>query len=311
MKLVINIPCYNEEETLPLVLDELPRQIPGIAEIEVQIVDDGSTDQTAQVAAAYGCRVIRHNQNLGLGNTFNSGIQAALANGCDLMVNIDADYQHPPKDVPRLVSPILTGEADIVVANRTPWKIEYYSRLKRFLQLVGNKLVGRIVGQDVPDTVCGFRAYSREALLRINVITKYSYTLDTLVQASKKGLRISSVPITANPPTRKSRLSRNLWSYTLNSAINVARIFVVYEPFLTFFISSLLFLVPGLFLLVRFIVFALQGGSGRVQSLVVSATMLIIAGILFVLGVLAGVLSINRYHLEEQLYLTKRQFYEK
>jgi len=311
MKLIINIPCYNEEQTLPLVLREIPKEIPGIAEIEVQVVDDGSIDNTAQVAEEFGCRVIKHKKNLGLGRTFKTGIYAALAQGCDIMVNIDADFQHDPKEIPSIIAPILAGESDIVIGNREPWKIKYYGVFKRFLQFVGNKLVERIVRANVPDTVSGFRGYSREALMRINVITKYSYTLDTLVQASKKGLMISSVPIHANLPTRKSRLSKNILSYTFNSAINVIRLYVIYEPFQTFLSSSLAFFFPGIVLLLRFILFALQGGSGRVQSLVTSTTLLVISGILVILGVLAGFMGINRYYLEEQLYLSKKEAFDK
>lgn len=312
MKLVINIPCYNEEKTLPLVLKELPKKIPGISSIEVQIVDDGSTDGTVSVAKKYGCVIIRHKQNLGLGVAFKSGVEAALSRGCDIFVNTDADNQYPSKYIPALVKPILSHKADIVIGNRTPWQVKHFSPLKRFFQYYGNWLTRSIAGSNVPDTVSGFRAYSKESLLRLNVTTKFSYVLDTIVQASKKGLLIESIPITVNLPTRKSRLFKNIFEHMKKSIANITRVYTIYEPFKTFMILSSLFFIPATILLVRFFyLYLTNAGGAYIQSLIISAILYIIGGILFSLGVIADLIGTNRRLIEEELYYKKREIYKK
>jgi len=230
MKLVISIPCYNEEPTLPLVLGELPTYLPDISEIIVQIVDDGSIDETAKVGESFGCRVIKHDRNLGLGYAFQTGVSVALDSGCDIFVNIDADNQYPARYIADIIQPILKNEADIVIGDRQPWKVEHFSPLKRFLQWVGNGVIRILLKIDSPDAVSGFRAYSRGALEKLHVTTSYSYTLETLVQAAKKGINIKWMAISTNPPTRKSRLSKHILQYIALTGLNFLRVLVIYEP---------------------------------------------------------------------------------
>lgn len=310
MKLLINIPCLNEEESLPAVLAEIPERIEGIDAIEVQVVDDGSTDATAEIARQHGCLVIRHKRNRGLGSAFQTGMANALARGADIIVNTDGDNQYPARFIPDLVRPILENQADIVIGNRTPWTVKHFGLTKRVLQFIGNAITRQIAGVKTPDMVSGFRAYSREAVLRLSPIARYSYTLDTIVQAAKKGLVIASVPIETNPPTRRSRLFRNSWQFVLTSTAVILRVVVVYEPFKTFLIAALTLAAPGIFLLIRFLRFYLMGDSaGHVQSLILAAILIIVAGLLFALGLLADLTGMNRRLLEEELYLLKKNLH--
>jgi glycosyltransferase involved in cell wall biosynthesis len=239
VKLTINIPCLNEEKTLGLVLKELPTKIEGIDEIEVQIVDDGSRDKTVEVAKKFGCLIIKHKNNKGLGNAFRTGVETALGRGCDIFVNTDADNQYPSKYIPNLVKPVLAGKADLVIGNRNTSKIKHFSLFKKVFQIFGSWLVRKLSGSKVQDTVSGFRAYSKEALLQLNVVSKFSYCLDTIVQASKKNLAIVEIPIHTNAPTRKSRLFTNIFQHMWKSGCNLLRCYVMYEPFKTFILISL------------------------------------------------------------------------
>ncbi len=312
MKLVINIPCYNEEDTLPQVVSTLPDSIPGIQEIQVQIVDDGSTDQTKRIAEDLGCRVICHKSNLGLGRAFQTGVNAALENGCDIFVNLDADNQYPSGYIPNLVSSVLAGNADIVIGNRKPWNITHFSKFKRFLQLLGNGVFRYLLNVDVPDVISGFRAYSKEALLKIHVTTRYSYTLDTLVQAAKKGLMIRSIDIETNPPTRQSRLFKNIIQYVLISSVSFARILIIYEPVKTFLWGSSLLFLPGFLLIARYLYFFFGGDrAGHLQSIVAGALLIILSAIIFSLGIIAMLIDMNRIYHEQVLYLKKKELYGK
>ncbi|MFW6231336.1 MAG: glycosyltransferase family 2 protein [Nanoarchaeota archaeon] len=313
MKLVINIPCYNEEKTLPLVLNELPTHIEGISSIEIQIVDDGSSDKTVEVAEKHGCRVLKHDTNKGLGIAFKTGMDAALERGADIFVNTDADNQYPSKYIPNLVRPVIDGKADLVIGNRKPWKVRHFSPIKRFFQYWGNLLTRKIAGSDVPDTVSGFRAYSREALLKLTITTKFSYVLDTIVQAGKKDLRIMSVPVTINKPTRKSRLFKNIFQHMKKSAVNILRVYALYEPFKTFLVFSAVFALPGLFLLGRFFYYYLfvAGPTGKVQSLIIATILLVLSGMMFVLGVIADLIGNNRKLTEEMMYRQKKEIYKR
>jgi glycosyltransferase involved in cell wall biosynthesis len=312
MKLVINIPCYNEESTLAQVLEELPKKIDDIDVIEVQIVDDGSTDKTREVARKYGCRVIRHKYNMGLGVAFKHGMEVALENGADIFVNTDADNQYPGKFIPALVKPVIEGEADMVIGNREPWNVKHFSPIKRMFQYVGNTMIRRIIKADVPDTVSGFRAYSREAMLQLNVTQQFSYVLDTIVQGAKKGLKIKSIPIKTNLPTRKSRLFKNIFHHMKKSGTNMIRVWVLYEPFQTFLYMTLLFAVPSLILVGRFFGYYYYGmGSGHIQSLIIAAILMTMAGISLALAVIAYLLGMNRRLIEEDLYYTKKGYYRK
>lgn len=310
MKLVINIPCYNEEETLPSVLEDIPESIDGIDTIDVQIVDDGSSDETSKVAREHGCKVIEHKKNRGLGRAFRTGVRHALENGCDIFVNTDADNQYPSKYISDLVKPVVNGESDIVIGNRQPWSVKHFSFIKRVFQWLGNQSARKIADVDVPDTVSGFRAYSKEALLQLNVTTKFSYVLDTLVQASDKDLHISNIPIKTNPPTRESRLFDNIFEHISKSSLNLARLYALYKPFKTFLLLGATTALPGLFLIVRFLVFYAQGGGdGHIQSLIVASIFLVVSALLFSLGVIGEMQRHTRQLLEESLYQRKKDQY--
>lgn len=311
MKLVINIPCYNEEKTLPLVLKELPKKIDGIDSIEVQIVDDGSKDRTVEVASKFKVdRIIRHKRNLGLGVAFRHGMEAALEAGADILVNTDANNQYPSRYIKDLVKPILEGKADMVVGNRMPWKVKHFSPLKRLFQYLGNMITRKISKSPVPDMVSGFRAYSKYSMLKLNVTVQFSYVLDTIMQASKKGLAIVSVPIETNPPTRKSRLFKNMFEHMKKSAVNIIRCYSIYEPFKTFMLGSIVFFAPALFLLLRFLWYwSHSSGSGRIQSLIISAILFFLGGLMVSLGIIGDLIGTNRMLIEQQLYLKKKEMY--
>jgi glycosyltransferase involved in cell wall biosynthesis len=313
VKLIIQIPCFNEETTLPLVFENMPKSIPGVDEIEYQIIDDGSTDNTVQVARALG---VHHVVSAGrvnrrwLGRAFRLGIDNALQHGADIVVNTDGDNQYPSELIPELIKPILEGRADVVIGDRGPGEVEEFSWIKRKLQLLGNYLLNFLTGVPPRDAVSGFRAYSREALLRIHILTNYTYTVDTLIQAQKKGLDIAWVPIPVNPKTRESRLITSLFSKVRKSGGTMLRMVTLYEPFKTFMWFSVIFLVPGLFLLGRFFFFYLllkgTGGTGLVQSVVVGGVCILISVQMFVLGILAELLSANRMLIEDLLSRIKR-----
>ena len=311
LKLVINIPCYNEEDTLPFVLKELPKEIEGIDKIEVQIIDDGSSDKTIEIAKKFGVvRIIRHKKNKGLGIAFKRGMQTALEFGADIFVNTDADNQYPSKYIPELVKPIVQQRADLVIGNRKPWKVKHFSLLKRLLQWFGNGITRKVLGSDVPDTISGFRAYSKDAMLSINVVTKFSYVLDTIMQAVKKDLRIESIEIETNLPTRKSRLFKNNFQHMKKSGANLIRIFYLYEPLKTFFYLSMAFFTPGIILLLRWFYFYFAKiGGGNIQSLTISGVLLIISVLVFSIGIVADSTRVNRMLVEEVLYkLKKKEF---
>ena len=231
MKLIIQIPCYNEEETLPLVLGNIPKQILGIDSIELQVIDDGSTDKTVQVARALGVHhIVQNIGNKGLGNSFRIGIDHALQMGADIVVNTDGDNQYPSTSIPDLIRPILKREADIVVGNRQTSQIKYFSPTKKFFQWLGTKLTIILSGEKhVEDAVSGFRAYSRAALLELNVTSSFSYVLDTTIQAADKRIKMISIPITTNAPTRPSRLFKNMWEHIWKSGIGVFRVFAMFN----------------------------------------------------------------------------------
>ncbi len=263
MKLVIQIPCYNEEKTLPLTLAELPRALPGIDVIEYLIVDDGSKDRTAAVAAELGAHhVVCHRRNRGLAAAFQTGMEAALAAGADIIVNTDADNQYYAPDIARLVEPILACQADIVVGDRGVGELEHFAPYKRFLQRLGSWVVQYVAGIPIPDATSGFRAFSREAALRLTVLSEYTYTLETLIQAGVRGMTVKFVPIRTNPQTRKSRLIRNVPSFIWLSAATILRFYTMYRP-LRVFVTVGALLIAGAFLLgVRFLYFLSLGQGG-------------------------------------------------
>lgn len=308
VKVIVQIPCYNEEQTLPLVLESIPRKIKGCS-VEVLVIDDGSTDNTIEVAKKHGVEhLIIHKRNMGLARSFQDGVNYALAHGADILVNTDGDNQYPQARIPDLIQPIISGQAEIVVADRQTAKIAHFSPLKKLLQQVGSWVVNKAAGTDLPDAASGFRAYSRTALLRLNIITSFSYCMETIIQASNKRLAITSVPVTTNPKLRESRLFKNMWHHVFASMIAIVRAYIMYKPRVVFTSFSLFFLVLGLVPFVRFGVLAVERNTnGHLQSLIAGAVLLFIAFLSMVLGIVADLIHINRILLEENLEQTKRQ----
>lgn len=301
MKLIIQIPCYNEEVSLPVTLSQLPTHIDGIDEIEVLISDDGSSDRTIEIAESYGVKhIVTTTHHRGLAKTFMAGIQRALAEGADIIVNTDADNQYCADDIEKLVKPILEKKADIVIGARPIKDITSFSPLKKFLQFAGSKVVRLISATATDDAPSGFRAFSKDAALALNVFDNYTYTIETVIQSKTKGLHIVSVPIRVNSCFRKSRLVKNIFTYIQRNSFTILRMFIIYRPFRFFaFIGGLTFLV-GVALLVRFmLLYLMDDGNGHIQSLVI-ASILVSAGFqTAVLGVIADLLSINRRLIED------------
>jgi glycosyltransferase involved in cell wall biosynthesis len=310
MKLIIQIPCFNEEATLGETLADLPKQIPGIDCIEILIVDDGSTDQTAEVARKFGTHhVIRHAANRGLAAAFQTGVDACLERGADFILNTDADHQYPGSYIPQLLEPLLSGQADMVIADRQIGSRGDLPIMHRMLQRLGSAVVRRISGTSVPDAPSGFRALSREAGLRLEIVTNFTYTLEALVQAGEKGLRLAFVPIHTNPPKRESRLKRTESHYVLKSAATLLRLYAVYQPLRTFLILGLPFLLTGAALWIRYLVLAIleRGVRGaHLQSVVVGGASILIAFMLATLGILGDLMARNRIVSERILYHSKR-----
>lgn len=311
LRLIVQIPCFNEADTLPQTVADIPRHIPGVGAVELLIIDDGSTDRTAEIARELGVEhIVSHPYRRGLAAAFQSGVNAALVLGADVIVNTDGDNQYPQADIPRLIAPILNNEADVVIGDRQTATIEHFSPLKRLLQAWGSWVVRQASGTSVPDATSGFRAYSREAALRLNLFTRYTYTLETIIQAGKKGLRVAHVPIQTNPRLRPSRLIENEWDYVKRSAATIMRIYAVYEPLKTFGLLSLPFLLAGAVLIGRFLFFyfsgPLEGVARYIQSLLIGGVALIIGFLIFLFGILADLVSANRLLLEETLYRLKR-----
>lgn len=310
MKLVIQIPCLNEANTLPLVLTDIPSVIEGIDTIEVLVIDDGSTDGTAEVAQKLGVNyIVRHPFRRGLAAAFQTGVDTALTLGADIIVNTDGDNQYPQTSIPDLVGPILRREADIVIGDRQTATISHFSPMKRFLQAWGSWVVRLVSNTTVPDATSGFRAYSQKAALQLNLFTRYTYTLETIIQAGQKGLRVAHIPITTNPQTRPSRLIQNQWDYVGRSVVTIMRLYTLYRPLRAFGFVSLLFFSVGLSLLARFLFLYWWGellGSARlIQSVVIGASAVIIGFLILLFGVLADMVSANRRLLEELLYRQK------
>lgn len=309
MKLVIQIPCLNEESVLPATLQDLPREVEGFDEVEWLVVDDGSTDRTCDVAREFGVdHVVRFSSNKGLAVAFQAGLDAALKLGADVIVNTDADNQYRADDIPKLVAPILAREADIVVGDRNVREHDEFSRLKKILQTWGSWVVRRASQTDIPDSTSGFRAYSREAALQLNVVSRFTYTLETLIQAGKSDLAVSHVPIGTNPKTRESRLFRSLPQYVKRSIGTIFRISVMYEPLPAFLWPAALLGVAGVALLARFgwFYFTDPGPTGHVQSLIVGAALIIFALQLVLLGVIGDLLRANRVISERTLHRVRK-----
>jgi len=307
MKLFVQIPCLNEEETLPAVIRDIPRTIMGIHEVKVLVVDDGSSDRTMEVAYREGADyVIKLPYNQGLAKAFSTGINKCLEFGADIIVNTDGDHQYSGKDIHGLIQPILEEKADIVIGDRQTRQLTHFSPLKKMLQKLGSRTVSFLSNVSIPDATSGFRAYSRDAAMRLNVFSKFSYTLETVIQAGKNQMAVVHVPVQANGPTRTSRLFSNLAVYLKRSIATILRIYVLYEPLRTlFYIGGVIFFV-GVLGVLRFLYFYFTGsGAGHIQSLIISGALLAIGFHVWVLGILADLISINRRLSEEVLYRIK------
>ncbi|MEB3212306.1 MAG: glycosyltransferase family 2 protein [Leptolyngbyaceae bacterium] len=302
MKLIIQIPCYNEEETLGVTLSELPRHIPGIDTIEWLIIDDGSGDRTVEVAKACGVdHIVSFNHNRGLAVGFMAGLDAALKAGADIIVNTDADNQYCAADIPLLIEPILRGEAEIVIGARPIHNIDHFSPVKKFLQGLGSWVVRLASNTQIPDAPSGFRAYSRDAAMQMNVFNEYTYTLETIIQAGQKGMAITSVPVRTNGFLRPSRLVKSIPAYVRRSILTIIRIFMVYRPLRFFTLVGCFPFGMGAFLWVRWLwLFFLDDPTrARAPSLIVAAVLILVGVQLWILGLLADLLSVNRKMLED------------
>jgi glycosyltransferase involved in cell wall biosynthesis len=314
MKVVVQIPCANEEKTLPLVLKTIPKKIAGVDEIVVIIIDDGCTDKTVEIARAHGVtEIVHHAQRRGLSKAFQHGVERALELGADIVVNTDGDNQYPQERISDLVRPIIEGKADIVIADRQTSKIAHFSPLKKLLQHVGSQVVNFAAGTDLPDAASGFRAYSRQSLMELNLITTFSYCMETIIQAGNKHLAIASIPVTTNPKTRESRLFKSTWEHVRKSASAITRAYVMYKPQMVFGGAGVVLLIAGLLPFARFIIltFSDDTGVGHLQSLIIGLALLTASFLSFALNVIADLIRINRTLIEQDLELSKKLRYQK
>jgi glycosyltransferase involved in cell wall biosynthesis len=308
MKLIIQIPCFNEAEHLPATLGDLPRRVPGVDRVEWLVIDDGSTDDTVAVARRHGVdHIVRLTNNKGLAAAFQAGLDACLKLGADMIVNTDADNQYHGGDVAKLVEPILRGQTDMVIGDRVVDQVEHFSPLKKRLQRLGSAVVRRASGTGVPDTTSGFRAYNREAALQMQAVSKFTYTLETIIQAGKMLVAVDHVPIRTNPTTRESRLFPSMWAYVRRNAVAIFRIYSMYEPLRVFLAAAGVAALIGVVIWIRFLYYFISGeGSGHIQSLILGATLFIVAVQLAALGVLGDVLASMRVLVQRVLERVRR-----
>ena len=313
VRLVIQIPCFNEETTLPETVRDLPRELPGVDEIEILVVDDGSVDNTSAVARELRVdHVVRMKRNQGLAYAFINGLEAALGAGADIIVNTDADNQYRGEDIGRLIEPLLKGQADIVVGDRGVAALKHFSPLKRLLQRWGSWVVERAAGIPIPDATSGFRAFTREAALRLTVLSDYTYTLETLIQAGARRMTVTYVPIQTNPQTRQSRLIKNIPSFLAISAITILRFYTMYRPLRLFLSLGAVMITAGVALGVRFLYYFVAGaGTGKVQSLILAAILSIVGFQVCLIGLMADLVRLNRKMLEEAVYRVRRMELER
>jgi glycosyltransferase involved in cell wall biosynthesis len=309
MKLIVQIPCFNEENTLPSTVRDIPRRIDGIEKIEILIVDDGSTDRTAALAREIGVEhVVRTKRNLGLARAFSIGIDACLRRGADIIVNTDGDNQYLGADIPKLIQPILDGRADIVIGDRQPHRISHFSPVKRALQRIGGVTVRRLSGLDIPDPVSGFRAYSREAALALNIVSEFSYTIESIVQASSLRFSITSVPVATNRTTRESRLFKSIPHFLQRQFSTLFRMYAMYRPLRAFSAIGAVLLTVGALPILRFLYFYFftADGAGHIQSLILGGVLVTLGFITFVIALLADLIGWNRKLLEVTLEKVRR-----
>jgi glycosyltransferase involved in cell wall biosynthesis len=308
MKLIVQIPCYNEEETLPQTVADIPRRIAGIDTVEILVIDDGSTDRTVEIARAIGVdHIISNTTNQGLARTFRNGLDECLRLGADIIVNTDGDNQYAGKDIPKLIQPILDHTAEIVIGDRQTSRIEHFSPLKKFLQWLGSGVVRKLSGVKVPDAVSGFRAISRKAAIRLNIISTFSYTIEMLIQAGKKQMAVAHVPVDTNPVTRDSRLFKSIPKFIGYQLSNMIRMYAMYQPLRVFFYIGTVLMASGLIPIFRFIYFYLKGaGEGHIQSVILGGVFLSMGFIAYLVGLVADLISHNRQLLEMTLERVKQ-----
>ena len=313
LKLIRQIPCYNEEETLGVTVADLPRKIDGVDEIEYLIINDGSTDNTVSAARACGVHhIVSFSKNKGLANGFMAGVDACLRLGADIIVNTDADNQYCGADIEKLIRPILDGGAEMVIGERPIDSTADFSPLKKKLQRLGSFVVRVVSGTNVPDAPSGFRAYSRETAMKLNVVSHYTYTLETIIQAGNKNIALESVPIRTNPQLRKSRLFKSMGAYIKRSMSTMFRIFLMYRPLKTFALIGSVVFLAGAVIGVRFLYFFVNGaGNGHIQSLILAAVLLLMGFQTFIAGLLADVISANRKLIEDVQFRVRKMDYEK
>lgn len=300
MKLIVQIPCFNEESTLPQTVADIPRHMPGIDKVEILIIDDGSQDRTIEVARELGIEYIVVNKiNMGLARTFRRGLEACLKAGADIVINTDGDNQYCGADIPLLVQPILEGRADMVIGDRQTAKIGHFSPFKKLLQWLGSGVVRKLAGIWVPDTVSGFRAFSREAAIRLNIVSPFSYTIETVIQAGKKDMAVVSVPVRTNPKTRESRLFKSIPKFIERQVSTILRMYAMYQPLKVFVMLGTVLCVVGVIPIARFLYFYIIGtGDGHIQSLILGGVLLMMGFMSYIAGMVADLISFNRQLLE-------------
>jgi glycosyltransferase involved in cell wall biosynthesis len=308
MKLIVQIPCFNEEETLPATFNDIPKQIDGVDEVEILIIDDGSTDKTIEVAKALGVHhIVINKNNRGLARTFRTGLNECLKLGADIIVNTDGDNQYAGWDIPKLIQPILDGKADVVVGDRNTAKVAHFSPFKKFLQRLGSYVVKTLSGVQVPDAVSGFRAYSRDAALNLNIVSPFSYTIEALIQAGKKHMAVASVPVETNAKTRESRLFSSIPKFIERQLTTIVRMYAMYQPLRVFFFIGLTLSILGAIPIIRFLYFYFTGdGDGHIQSLILGGVFTILGFVSFLIALLADLMNFNRQLIEQTLEKVRR-----
>lgn len=313
MKLIIQIPCYNEAETLEIALNDLPKHIDGIDKIEYLIINDGSIDNTVEVAQKWGVHyIVNFKNNKGLAKGFMAGLDACLRNGADIIVNTDADNQYCGADIEKLVRPIIEGKTDIVIGARPIDEISHFSPMKKKLQHLGSWVVRQASASDIEDAPSGFRAYSREAALRLNVTNEYTYTLETIIQAGRSKIAMQNAHIRTNAELRPSRLFHSMWGYVKKSMLTIIRAYMMYKPLTFFAVLGGLSFIGGFAIAVRFIIYLILGqGNGHIQSLILASTLMLLGFQTVVMGLLADVIQCNRKILEDIQYRVRKMDYDK
>lgn len=308
MKLIVQIPCLNEEKTLPATIKDIPREMPGVDKVEILVIDDGSSDRTSQVAREYGVdHIIRFKVNQGLAQGFMVGLQTAIRLGADIIVNTDADNQYYGGDIPRLIQPIIEGRADIVIGNREVETIKHFSVTKRIFQKFGSWVVRVASDTHIPDAPSGFRAFSREAAMRTNIVSGYTYTLETIIQAGHNRLAISHIPVRTNPQTRESRLISSIWKYIWISASTIIRTYAMYRPLRFFSTIGVIIFAGGMLISVRYLYYMFIGeGAGHIQSLILAAVLMMLGFQIIVIGLISDLIAANRRLSEEIVYRLRK-----